>query len=109
MKPRPRVSTRVETYVIRVTIRWRRRLSMPVRAKSCTWVCMRRQKLWCPHTIGLLTPPSQTHGCFPCAAAAGANGAVAVKTRSDVLYRAGRWHSYSQPCGRVLGLEQPFL
>ena len=34
MKPRPRVSTRVETYVIRVTIRWRRRLSMPVRAKK---------------------------------------------------------------------------
>ena len=34
MKPRPRVSTRVETYVIRVTIRWRRRLSMPFRAKK---------------------------------------------------------------------------
>ena len=34
MKPRPSVTTRVETYVIRVTIRWRRRLSMPVRAKK---------------------------------------------------------------------------
>jgi len=70
---------------------------------------MRRQELWCPHTIGLLAPPSQTHGCIPCAAAAVANEAVAVKTRSDVLDRAGRWHSYSQPCGWALGLEQPLL
>ena len=70
---------------------------------------MRWQELWCHHTIVLLAPPSQSHGCIPCAAAAGANEAVAVEARSDVLDRAGRWHSYSQRCGWVLGVEQPLL
>ena len=70
---------------------------------------MRWQELWCHHTIVLLAPPSQSHGCIPCAAAAGANEAVAVEARSDVLDRAGRWQSYSQPCGWVLGLGQPLL
>ena len=77
--------------------------------KSFTWGCMRRQELWCPHTIGLLAPPSQTHGCIPCDVAAGTNGTVAVKTRRDVLDRAGRGHSYSQTCGWVLRKEQPLL
>ena len=70
---------------------------------------MRWQELWCHHTIVLLAPPSQSHGCIPCAAAAGANEAVAVEARSDVLDRAGRWQSYSQPCGWVLGLGQASL
>ena len=34
---------------------------------------------------------------------------MAVEARSDVLDRAGRWQSYSQPCGWVLGLGQPLL
>ena len=66
--------------------------------KSCTWGSMRWQEPWCHHTIVLLAPPSQSHGRIPCAAAAGANEAVAVEARSDVLDRAGRWQSYSQLC-----------